>query len=164
MEVRFRQPGLGAMGGLAGGTQSEHERSRHLDKEARMRTTVAARTVVAVMIAMLMSIGTLTAQAYRPVVMMSVTLPNGQSQDLSAPESGLATVTVDGRAYGFRPTMMDDRGARIVIGLFDMGGPTDAVKMLAEIDTSAGGPTVTFKTTPVFKVKVTNISKGSMTT
>jgi hypothetical protein len=129
-----------------------------------MQTTVATRTTLAVIMAMIMPVVTVAAQAYRPAVMMSVTLPNGQTQDLSAPESGLATVTVSGREYGFRPTMMDDRGARIVITLFDMGGPTDAVKTLGEMDTSVGGPTVTFKTTPVFKVKVTDISKGSRTT
>ena len=129
-----------------------------------MQTTVAARTTLAVIMAMIMPVVTVAAQAYRPAVMMSVTLPNGQTQDLSAPESGLATVTVSGREYGFRPTMMADRGARIDITLFDMGGPTDAVKTLGEMDTSVGGPTVTFKTTPVFKVKVTDISKGSRTT
>jgi hypothetical protein len=79
---------------------------------------------------------TVAAQAYRPAVRMSVTLPNGQTQDLSAPESGLAAVTVNDREYGFRPTMMDDRGARIVITLLDMGGPTDAVKTLGEMETS----------------------------
>ena len=129
-----------------------------------MQTTVAARTTLAVIVAMIMPVVTVAAQAYRPAVMMSVTLPNGQTQDLTAPESGLATVTVSGRDYGFRPTMMDDRGARIVITLFDMGSPTDAVKTLGEMDTSVGGPTVTFKTTPVFKVKVTDISKASATT
>ena len=129
-----------------------------------MQTTVAARTTLTVIMAMIMPVVTVAVQAYRPAVTMSVTLPNGQTQDLTAPESGLATVTVSGRDYGFRPTMMDDRGARIVIALFDMGSPTDAVKTLGEMDTSVGGPTVTFKTAPVFKVKVTEISRGSATT
>ena len=57
-------------------------------------------------------------------------------------------------------TMMDDRGARVVITLFDMGGPADAVKTLGEMDTSVIWATVTFHTMPVFKVKVTDISKG----
>lgn len=46
--------------------------------------------------------------AYAPVVTMSVTLPGGRTQDLTAPESGLATLQLkDGSEYGFRPTIQD---------------------------------------------------------
>ena len=37
------------------------------------------------------------AQAYAPVVTMSVRLPDGSTQELEAPESGLATAAVEGR-------------------------------------------------------------------
>jgi hypothetical protein len=48
------------------------------------------------------------AQAYAPVVTMSVTLPDGRTQEVSAAESGLATVNLkDGTEYGFRPTIQD---------------------------------------------------------
>jgi hypothetical protein len=129
-----------------------------------MRRTTVAVTTLAVLTALLMTSVTLGAQAYRPTVAMSVTLPNGQAQDLSVPESGTQTVTVGGHEYGFRPTMMDDLGERIVITVFDMGSATEAVKVLGEADAKAGGPVVTFKTTPVFKVKVVRVTKPATTT
>src|SRR5688572_16657650 len=48
------------------------------------------------------------AQTYAPVVTMSVTLPDGRTRELTAPESGLATVSLkDGTEYGFQPTIQD---------------------------------------------------------
>jgi hypothetical protein len=39
---------------------------------------------------------------------MSVTLPYGRTRELTAPESGLATLTLkDGTEYGVRPTIQD---------------------------------------------------------
>jgi len=106
---------------------------------------------------------TVHTQAYRPVVAFSVTVPDGQTHELSAPEGGLATVTVGGREYGFRPTMMDDLGERIVITAFDMGDSKSAVKVLGEADSKAGGPVVTIKATatPSFRVKVGRVAKSS---
>jgi hypothetical protein len=129
-----------------------------------MNPMSAARKLFAVVAAITLSSTAGAAQAYRPMVTMSITLPDGQVKDLSAPESGLATVTVAGREYGFRPTLHDEEGARIVIAVFDMGGAAEAAKMLAEIDTKVGGSIVTVKTTPTFKVKVSQVSKGSTTT
>ena len=60
------------------------------------------------------------AQSHAPVVTMSVTLPDGRTQELTAPESGLATVSLkDGTEYGFRPTIQDSTPwNRIVVTIF----------------------------------------------
>ena len=62
------------------------------------------------------------AQSSAPVVTMSVTLPEGRTQELTAPESGLATVSLkDGTEYGFRPTIQDSMPwNRIIVTIFRM--------------------------------------------
>ena len=41
---------------------------------------------------------------------MHAPLPDGQTKELTAPESGVATLTLkDGTEFGFRPTIQDDR-------------------------------------------------------
>jgi hypothetical protein len=60
----------------------------------------------ALVVAMLIAIA--AAQAYAPIVIMVVTMPDGRMQELTAAESGLATLTLkDGTEYGFRPTIQD---------------------------------------------------------
>lgn len=87
-----------------------------------------------------------------PGVVLSVTLPDGQNRELATHESGLATITAGGREYGFRPTMHDDAGTRMTITIFDMGSPSEAVRELGTVDVRGGGPAVSSKTSPVFKV------------
>lgn len=99
------------------------------------------------------SAAALHAQAYAPPVAMTITLPNGESKALEALESGLATLTLDGREYGFRPTMHDDQGGRITVTIFDMGGSTDAAKVLGAVEVRGGGSAIGSKTTPAFKVQ-----------
>lgn len=87
-----------------------------------------------------------------PGVVLSVTLPDGQNKELATHESGLATITAGGREYGFRPTMHDDAGTRMTITIFDLGSPSEAVRELGTVDVRGGGPAVSSKTSPVFKV------------
>jgi hypothetical protein len=51
---------------------------------------------------------------------MSVTTPDGRTHELTAAESGLATLTLkDGTEYGFRPTIQDSSPwNRIVVTIF----------------------------------------------
>ena len=51
---------------------------------------------------------------------MSVTLPDGRTQEPTAPESGLATLQFkDGSEYGFHPTIQDSSPwNRIVVIIF----------------------------------------------
>jgi hypothetical protein len=100
------------------------------------------------------------AQAYAPIVTMSVTLPAGQTQELTAPESGLATVSLkDGTEYGFLPTIQDSMPwNRIVVTIFRMATTNSPTQMLGEVELKRGGPAVDSKTTPSFKVAVPNVS------
>jgi hypothetical protein len=95
-----------------------------------------------------------------PGVTMSVTLPDGRTRELTAAESGLATLTLkDGTAYGFRPTIQDSSPwNRIVITLFKSAATSAATRVLGEIETRRGGPAVDSKTNPSFKVSVPNVS------
>ena len=61
-----------------------------------------------------------SAQPYVPLVTMSITTADGQTKDLTAHESGLATLRVkDGAEYGFRPTIQDSTPwSRVVVTIF----------------------------------------------
>jgi hypothetical protein len=99
------------------------------------------------------SAAAVTAQSpLNPTVAMSVTLPDGKTQELSAPEGGLATVKVGDREYGFRPTMFDDQGARMAVTIFDMGSRTEAIKEIGTVDLKGNTAPVASKTSPPFKV------------
>jgi hypothetical protein len=117
-----------------------------------MRITRSTTAVLAGLF-ICVSAAALGAQAYAPPVAMSITLPNGESKALQTPESGLATVTVGGRDYGFRPTMHDDEGKRITVTIFDMGNATEAAREVGAVELQGGGPAVASKTTPGFKVQ-----------
>ncbi|PYQ84397.1 MAG: hypothetical protein DMG02_31350 [Acidobacteria bacterium] len=57
-----------------------------------------------------MMVAMVAAEMHAPIVTMSITLPDGQTKELTAPESGVATLTLkDGTEFGFRPTIQDDR-------------------------------------------------------
>lgn len=98
-----------------------------------------------------------------PAVTLSVTLPDGTTKQLDTHESGLATVTVGGTDYGFRPTMHDDFGRVFTVTIFDMGDSTRAVRELGMVQLKGGAAAVASKTTPAFKVQARR-SAGSPTT
>jgi len=100
------------------------------------------------------------AQAYAPVVTMSVTLPDGRTQELTAPESRVATVSLnDGTEYGFRPTILDSMPwNRIVVTIFRMAATSSPTQILGEVELKRGGPSVDSKTNPSFKVAVPKVS------
>ena len=107
--------------------------------------------------ACLIGIGTASGQSTippkGPTVSMSVAGPTGAMHDLTTHESGLATLDVNGHQYGFRPTMHDDVGARMTVTIFDMGEGSQPVRELAAVDVSGGGPAVSSKSSPAFKIK-----------
>jgi hypothetical protein len=100
------------------------------------------------------------AQPQAPVVTMSVTLPDGRTQELTAPESGLATVNLkDGTEYGFRPTIQDSTPwNRIVVTIFRTATTNAPTQILGEVELKRGGPAVDSKTSPSFKVAVPKVS------
>jgi hypothetical protein len=100
------------------------------------------------------------AQSSAPVVTMSVTLPDGRSQELTAPESGLATVSLkDGTEYGFPPTIQDSAPwNRIVVTIFRTATTNAPTQILGEIELKRGGAAIDSKTNPSFKVAVPKVS------
>jgi len=112
-----------------------------------------------VLVAMMMS-AVAAAQAYAPIVTMVVTTPDGRIQELTAPESGLATLTLkDGTEYGFRPTIQDSAPwNRIVVTIFRSATNSAPTTVLGEIELRTGGPTMDSKTNPSFKVSVSKVS------
>ena len=100
------------------------------------------------------------AQSSAPVVTMSVTLPDGRTQELTVPESGLATLSLkDGTEYGFRPTIQDSMPwNRIVVTIFRMATTSAPTQTLGEVEIKRGGSAVESKTNPSFKVAVPKVS------
>jgi hypothetical protein len=104
--------------------------------------------------------GLSAAQLHAPVVTMSVTLSDGRTQELTTPESGLATLQLkDGSEYGFRPTIQDSSPwNRIVVTIFRTATTSAPTTVLGEVEVKRGGPAVESKTTPSFKVSVPRVS------
>jgi hypothetical protein len=100
------------------------------------------------------------AEAYAPVVAMTVTLPDGQARQVTAPESGLATVALaDGAEFGFRPTIQDDRPwNRVVVTIFRMPTASRATEELGEVEVRTGAGAIQSRTSPAFKIAVTKVT------
>lgn len=129
-----------------------------LVKEAGMVSRSLATAVLFCLVTLTLT-SPAAAQAYAPVVMMSVTAPDGQVHQISAPESGLAVVTTrDGAEYGFRPTMQDDAGTQTVITIFRM---QPSPSQLDAVTVKRGASPVATKSAPAFKVAVTGVNKAT---
>lgn len=100
------------------------------------------------------------AQAYAPVVTMRVGLPDGRTEELTAPDSGLATVSLtDGTEYGFQPTIQDCMPwNRVVVAIFQMATKNSPTQILGEVEVERGYPASDSKTHPAFKVAVPKVS------
>ena len=111
-------------------------------------------------VAVLLAGAMAAAQAQAPIVTMSITTPDGRTPELTAAESGLATLTLkDGTEYGFRPTLQDSSPwNRIVVTIFRSATASAPTTVLGEIELRTGGPAMDSKTTPSFKVSVPKVS------
>jgi hypothetical protein len=92
------------------------------------------------------------AQTYSPTVTMTVTAPDGSTQDVVARDSNVGTMKLkDGSEYQFRPTVMDEPFTKVTIAIFKADstpvGEVQAVK----------GAAVTTRTTPSFKIAIKSI-------
>jgi len=112
----------------------------------------------ALVVAMLSAVA--AAQAYAPIVTMVVTMPDGRTQELTAAESGLATLTLkDGTEYGFRPTIQDSAPwNRIVVTIFRSATTSAPTAVLGEIEVRRSCPAMDSKTNPSFKMSVPKMS------
>lgn len=100
------------------------------------------------------------AQPDAPVVTISVTMPDGRTQELTASESGLATLQLkDGTEFAFRPTIQDSSPwNRIVVTIFRTATTSAPATVLGEIELMRGGAAVQSKTNPSFNVSVPKVS------
>jgi hypothetical protein len=119
-----------------------------------------------VFVAALLTGAIAAAQSHAPVVTMGVTLPDGRTQELTAAESGLATLTLkDGTEYGFRPTIQDSSPwNRIVITIFRSATTTAPTTVLGDVEVRRGGPAVRSKTNPSFMLSVPRVSGPTVDT
>jgi hypothetical protein len=118
------------------------------------------RSVRLAFLATMLTSGVAAARPYAPVVTMSVTTRDGRTEELTATESGLATVRLeDGTEYGFRPTIQDSSPwNRIVVTIFKSATASAPTAVLGEVELKRGGAGVDSKTTPPFKVSVPKVS------
>ena len=98
------------------------------------------------------------AQTYAPEVTMRVTTPDGQTQDVTARESGTGTLTLkDGTVYEFRPTIHDEPFTKVTIAIFKAATATESTAPLGEVQVAKGAAAVDSKTKPAFKIAVKSI-------
>jgi hypothetical protein len=118
------------------------------------------RSVSFALVAVLLAGAMAAAQAYASVVTMSVTTPDGRTHELTAGESGLATLTLkDGTEYGFRPTIQDSSPwNRIVVTIFRSATANTPTTVVGEIELRRDGPAVDSKTNPFFKLSLLKVS------
>ena len=107
----------------------------------------------------------LAAAQPNPVVHMNVTLPDGQTKQLSAPESGLAMVTLsDGTEISVRPTIIDSKPwNRVIVTFFKAPTASHAAEEIGNVEVKTGAAAVQTKTTPAFKVSVQSVSEPQST-
>jgi hypothetical protein len=105
-----------------------------------------------------------SAQVMGPMVTMAITPPSGQVVQVTARESGLATVTLpDGTAYGFRPTIQDQAHTRTTVTVFRMGTATEATREIGTVEVRTGAAAVKTSTTPSFTVAIPSVTGSAHT-
>lgn len=113
--------------------------------------TTVIRLLIAVVIASVAAAA--DAQTYSPAVTMTITAPDGSTQDVVARDSAVGTMKLkDGSEYLFRPTVHDEPFSKVTIAIFK-GDSTP----VGEVQASRGAAAVTTRTTPAFKIAIKSI-------
>jgi len=101
-----------------------------------------------------------SSQSPNPIVRMTVIAADGTTHQLTAPESGLAKMTLkDGTEIGVRPTILDSRPwARVELTFFRMPTSAHAAEEIGSVEVKTGAPVTQTKTSPAFKVAVTGVA------
>jgi hypothetical protein len=118
------------------------------------------RLLSGLVVAFMLSAAGVAMGAGAPIVHMRVTLPDGETREVTAPESGLATLRLkDGTPIGVRPTIEDSQPwTHVVVTIFETPTTTHASKELGEVEVKTAGSAAATKTTPAFKVAVTSVT------
>ena len=116
------------------------------------------RSAFVLFVVMLSAPSLVSAQTYSPIVTMRVTLPDGSTQDISARESAVATMTLkDGSVYEFRPSIHDEPFSKVTVSIFKAATATEPIASVGEVHATKGGPAVAAKSKPAFKVAILNV-------
>jgi hypothetical protein len=122
-------------------------------------TVMMARSLASLFVSVFLAApALLAAQTYSPLVAMKVTAPDGQTTDLTARDSAVATLTLkDGTVYEVRPTVHDEPFSKVTVTIFKAATSTEATSVIGEAQVTRGGPAVEVKGKPAFKVAVVKI-------
>ena len=92
-------------------------------------------------------------QTYAPTVTMSVTAPDGSTQDVVARDSSVGVMKLkDGSEYQFRPTVIDEPFTKVTVAIFKADSTP-----VGEVQATKGAAASTSKTTPSFKIAIKSI-------
>jgi len=98
---------------------------------------------------------------YAPVVTLVVTPPGGSAQTFTPHESDTVTLKVGSTEYKFRPNILDAKPwTKLDVYIFKGATATAPDQVLGDIEVTTGGPAVTSKTNPAFKIQVTKVEAG----
>jgi hypothetical protein len=100
----------------------------------------------------------LRAQPGHPLVTMTVESGGEKPRELTARDSGLATLKLkSGAEFGFRPIVQDSKPwSKVTVTIFKMD---PSVEVLGEVSLETGKPAVASKTKPAFRIAVTKIAE-----
>jgi hypothetical protein len=126
----------------------------------KMMNITNQKTIAFIACALLVTSTVAAAQAFAPLVTIRVTLPDGRTEEVTAPESGLARLTAkDGTEFGFRPTVLDSKPwNRVVVAIFRTPTASAPSQLLGEIEVKTGSAAVESRTSPAFKIAVVKVS------
>jgi hypothetical protein len=120
------------------------------------------RALLMSLLAMTLSVNVLSAQ-YAPVVTMALTLPDGRTTEVAAPESRVAEFTLsDGTLLGVRPTILDAKPwTRVVVTVFRMPTADHGSEEIGAVEAKTGGDAVRLKGGPALSIRVKQVSEES---
>jgi hypothetical protein len=99
------------------------------------------------------------AQTHAPMVTIRVATADGQSHEVTARESNVASFKLkDGTEYEVRPTILDSSPwNRVTVAIFKASTATETTSLVGEAEVRTGGPAVDIKGKPAFKVSVLKV-------
>jgi hypothetical protein len=95
-------------------------------------------------------------QTKAPSVTIDVTLPNGETKQLTARAGDQATVKMpDESEFGFRPVVRDSDSSHVDVTIIKVGTPEEH---LGTVEARVGEVAVESKTTPAFKIAIVKVT------
>ena len=126
-----------------------------------IRTKVAVALLASILVVGAAVMKAVSGDPYAPVVTLVVTPPGGAAQTFTPHESDTVTLKVGSTEYKFRPNILDAKPwTKLEVYIFKAATASAPDSVLGTVEVTTGGPAVTAKTTPAFKVQVTKVEAG----